>query len=185
MSANDSINLPPSSIQGFNPAILKPIPTKYSGYRFRSRSEARWAVFFDSIRLPFDYEPEGFLFADSSCYLPDFYLPSVRMWAEVKGAYFGLDEERRCEQVCRGTRRNFLYLDGSPNFRAYYGATVDAGDVTVVPYSLDIHWFDKAYREKRLFAQPEYDGADPAQFSKQYQIAIYESRRDRFGEKNA
>lgn len=116
---------------------------------------------------------------------PDFYLPSVRMWAEVKGAYFGLDEEKRCEQVCRGTRRNFLYLDGSPNFRQYYGATIDAGDVTVVPYSLDIHWFDKAYRERRLFAQPEYDGPDPTQFSKKYQIAIYEARRDRFGAKDA
>ena len=30
---------------------IKPIETKYNGYRFRSRLEARWAVFFDMILL--------------------------------------------------------------------------------------------------------------------------------------
>ena len=30
---------------------IKPIETHYKGYRFRSRLEARWAVFFDAAKL--------------------------------------------------------------------------------------------------------------------------------------
>jgi hypothetical protein len=39
---------------------IKPIETLYRGYRFRSRSEARWAVFFDVAGIAWQYEPEGF-----------------------------------------------------------------------------------------------------------------------------
>jgi hypothetical protein len=28
---------------------LKPIETQFKGYRFRSRTEARWAIFFEQI----------------------------------------------------------------------------------------------------------------------------------------
>jgi hypothetical protein len=38
----------------------KAIETRYRGYRFRSRSEARWAVFFDAAGIAWQYEPEGF-----------------------------------------------------------------------------------------------------------------------------
>jgi hypothetical protein len=38
----------------------KPIETLYRGYRFRSRLEARWAIFFDRARIPWRYEPEGY-----------------------------------------------------------------------------------------------------------------------------
>lgn len=44
----------------------------YNGYRFRSRLEARWAVFFDSLRMRYEYEPEGFELDDGTWYLPDF-----------------------------------------------------------------------------------------------------------------
>jgi len=39
---------------------IKPIETLYNGYRFRSRLEARWAVFFDAIGLKYEYEVEGY-----------------------------------------------------------------------------------------------------------------------------
>jgi len=59
----------------------------YRGYRFRSRLEARWAVFFDSIGLQFEYEPEGFVLPSGQCYLPDFCVVTPqgkRCWYEVK-----------------------------------------------------------------------------------------------------
>jgi hypothetical protein len=62
----------------------KPIETIYKGYRFRSRGEARWAVFFDAVGLPYDYEKEGFVLDDGTKYLPDFWLPSLKLWVEVK-----------------------------------------------------------------------------------------------------
>ena len=34
------------------------LPTKYAGIQFRSRLEARWAVFFDALKIKWEYEPE-------------------------------------------------------------------------------------------------------------------------------
>lgn len=53
---------------------IKSIETEYNGYRFRSRLEARWAVFFDALHVPYEYEPEGFDLGDGTYYLPDFRL---------------------------------------------------------------------------------------------------------------
>lgn len=63
---------------------IKPIETIYKGYRFRSRLEARWAVFFDALDVKWEYEPEGFDLGDAGKYLPDFHLPDHRLWIEVK-----------------------------------------------------------------------------------------------------
>jgi hypothetical protein len=64
---------------------IKAIETSYKGYRFRSRLEARWAVFFDALDIEFQYEPEGFE-KDGQRYLPDFYIPQSKVWVEVKGS---------------------------------------------------------------------------------------------------
>ena len=40
--------------------MTKAIETVYNGYRFRSRLEARWAVFFDALGVKYEYEAEGF-----------------------------------------------------------------------------------------------------------------------------
>lgn len=64
---------------------IKAIETEYNGYRFRSRLEARWAVFFDNAGIKYEYEPEGFELEDGTMYLPDFYLPDLKVYAEVKG----------------------------------------------------------------------------------------------------
>ena len=69
---------------------IKPIETIYNGYRFRSRLEARWAVFFDAAGIEYQYEPEGFeikpVYGEDTAYLPDFYLPEFDIYAEVKGS---------------------------------------------------------------------------------------------------
>ena len=64
---------------------IKPIETVYNGYRFRSRLEARWAVFFDTLGIRYEYEPEGFVLSDGTKYLPDFWLTDLHVWVEVKG----------------------------------------------------------------------------------------------------
>lgn len=67
--------------------MIKAIETRYKGYRFRSRLEARWAVAFDAMRIPWKYEPEGYVLEDGTWYLPDFYLPATEdgIFVEVKG----------------------------------------------------------------------------------------------------
>lgn len=67
------------------------IQTRYAGCHFRSRLEARWAVFFDDMGIPWQYEPQGFNI-DGRNYLPDFLLPECQTWIEVKGDEHALDK---------------------------------------------------------------------------------------------
>lgn len=63
---------------------IKPIETHYKEYRFRSRLEARWAVFFDAMGIDWKYEDEGFQLGPFGNYLPDFYIPQFDCFIEVK-----------------------------------------------------------------------------------------------------
>lgn len=72
---------------------IKAIETEYNGYKFRSRLEARWAVFFDAAGIEYEYEPEGQETADGKKYLPDFYLPELDTHVEVKGKREGYEKE--------------------------------------------------------------------------------------------
>lgn len=66
-------------------SALTAIETTYAGCRFRSRLEARWAVFFDKLGIKWLYEPQGYVLGNGDRYLPDFWLPDEAMWVEVKG----------------------------------------------------------------------------------------------------
>ena len=83
---------------------LKAIQTEYKGYKFRSRLEARWAVFFDTLGVKWEYEPEGYDLGNGVYYLPDFLLHDVTVnhglfqrhcdiYVEVKGVM--TDEDAR------------------------------------------------------------------------------------------
>lgn len=65
--------------------MTKAIETHYNDYRFRSRLEARWAVFFDTLGVRYIYEREGFDLGMAGWYLPDFWLPQFDCWVEIKG----------------------------------------------------------------------------------------------------
>lgn len=84
---------------------MKPIETAYNGYRFRSRLEARWAVFFDALGVDYEYEPEGFDLGNGVYYLPDFRVKCwgnrgeiwdepYDLWIEVKGEMTISDERK-------------------------------------------------------------------------------------------
>lgn len=105
---------------------MKAIETKYNGYRFRSRLEARWAVFLDALGVKYEYEPEGFQ-KDGLYYLPDFRVKcgalrgeSVTpfdLYIEVKGNM--TDEDRKKIGTFAVNYRldehyNSHYVDGLP-----------------------------------------------------------------------
>lgn len=79
---------------------LKPIQTEYGGFLFRSRLEARWAVFFDACGVDWEYEPEGYDLGNGLMYLPDFLLHGVDgrdggdLYVEVKGQMTDSDAEK-------------------------------------------------------------------------------------------
>jgi hypothetical protein len=64
----------------------KAIETRAYGCRFRSRLEARWAVFFTEMEWRWEFEPEGFQTPQGG-YLPDFKVhpgTGAARWFEVK-----------------------------------------------------------------------------------------------------
>jgi hypothetical protein len=87
---------------------MKAIETLYNGYRFRSRLEARWAIFFDMMGIEYEYEKEGYNL-DGVWYLPDFWLPQYKYWIEIKGEMPTKEEEMRAELLAAHTN-NKVYI---------------------------------------------------------------------------
>jgi len=69
---------------------IKPIQTYYDGHWFRSRLEARWAVVFNALGVPYEYEPEGFDLGDGLYYLPDFRVKCYGCRGDYKSEPFDL-----------------------------------------------------------------------------------------------
>jgi hypothetical protein len=77
---------------------LKPLvtmPAEFDGIKYRSRNEARWAVFFNELGIRFAYEEEGFDLGGGIRYLPDFHIPFQDkfrrdMYFEIKPSASGL-----------------------------------------------------------------------------------------------
>lgn len=85
------------------------LPTNYRGITFRSRQEARFAVFLSDLSIPFEYEPNGFAFKNGAWYLPDFYLPKQECYVEIKGKKPLPHELQLCQWLCENTNtRVFL-----------------------------------------------------------------------------
>jgi hypothetical protein len=112
------------------PAI-RPIETRYKGYRFRSRLEARWAVVFDRLEIPWGYEVQGYALP-SGPYLPDFELRPRNfplLQVEVKGNLSGFKEWWKITELVRNGCHVTLLADipepanrhqeGNPLFQAY------------------------------------------------------------------
>jgi hypothetical protein len=96
------------------PTTIKAIETRYAGYRFRSRLEARYAVFFDALHLPWEYEEEGFVLGAVGHYLPDFWLPTLSLWIEIKGPPPTDEERAKARALAEHTIQDVAILAGPP-----------------------------------------------------------------------
>jgi len=99
--------------------MIKAIQTQYKGCNFRSRLEARWAVFFDALGVEWDYEPEGFELPDGTRYLPDFWLPKYRVWIEIKGQEATPEEKAKCFLMAQHTSCPCFLIVGPPRLKDY------------------------------------------------------------------
>lgn len=171
--------------------MILPIPTKYKGYNFRSRLEARWAVFFDYMNIQYHYEIEGFQL-ESGLYLPDFYLPRFKMFAEVKPCGFSSLEYDHLFNLSKATNKVCLMLVGPPDFKSYKSVYVEKGDTDYWDchncidhrYYLVSHYF----KENNFWWS--HEGADYCEFFSEegyygddYVDAVYAARGERFGNK--
>jgi hypothetical protein len=176
--------------QDWHAGSVTAIETLWKGYRCRSRLEARWCCFLDSMGIRFEYEPEGYQLVNGERYLPDFLLSHIDLLAEVK-PYIrnqGMDPFRKAKEFVRaGMRPEILLLKGAPDFRLYSMFRkinlVDGPAYEISNTSLDIYsgrprWY---FKEKRLYenASPgEFETED--QFSSEYKEAVYAARGHRF-----
>lgn len=119
------------------------IPTTYRGIRFRSKSEAITAGFFDTHGILWVYEPEGFA-VKGVCYLPDFYLPVIRTFVEVKPVMF-LDECTKFETFMEAMRDSYgaWILTVENNKVLPVSMLINDGDEEEVDEGW--HWFDVGY----------------------------------------
>jgi hypothetical protein len=92
---------------------MQPIETNYKGFRFRSRSEARWAVFLDTIQISWRYEEQGFDL-NGTGYLPDFWVPDWNAWVEIKGPKPTPEEIDKCRLLSEASGKLVLLVSGDP-----------------------------------------------------------------------
>ncbi|MGY4902533.1 hypothetical protein [Streptomyces sp. 900116325] len=64
---------------------IEALPTWYAETTFRSALEASWAATLDSLNIAWEYEPETITLPSGATYIPDFRLPDIDAWLEVKG----------------------------------------------------------------------------------------------------
>lgn len=149
-----------------NGQSIKPIETVYNGYRFRSRLEARWAVFFDRVGIPYEYESEGFEFKDGTKYLPDFYLPWFHAYVEIKPKH--MDEhsmsiaKSKCEKMFSKPGCIVLLCAGDPvecDMEVYCNESDDDGGGTMWMPAMFVEgaWFaDKPWEEDECWGTSKH-----------------------------
>jgi hypothetical protein len=104
--------------------MLKAIETIYNGNKFRSRLEARWAVFFSNLNIDYLYELEGFDL-NGDWYLPEFFIPSWNCWIEIKPdkpVLYDTEnkiniekrEYRLCQLLAKESKKAVLLIGGDP-----------------------------------------------------------------------
>lgn len=93
---------------------MKAIETIYKSYRFRSRLEARWAMFYDCLDLKWQYEPEGFDL-DGINYLPDFHIDGLG-YVEIKPESPTEAENKKAERLAYCTQKKvFIFFGNIPH----------------------------------------------------------------------
>ncbi len=111
---------------------LKPLETLYDGHRFRSRREARWAVFFKEAGIPAQYEEQGYDLGAAGWYLPDFRINSgtpADHFFEVKGVAPTREELAKAEALCEQSKLPVYVYYAEPRLPASSSLTYMTGEI--------------------------------------------------------
>lgn len=180
---------------------MKPLPTKYAGISFRSRTEARWAVFFDALGVKWTYEDEGYALSNGQAYLPDFRIrleTGKFLYVEVKPDNFDKFEDekqsylKKIHVFSKEAGSVVLIADGTPSFKPY---DVINGEMEWPSLLLafwqdydpflrlaDEYWmsYTKTDEEGKMWIDADERAIGKA-FGNQYVVAIGRSRAEKFG----
>ena len=90
-------------------------PTLYRGIRFRSELEAGWARTLDHLSTEWEYERHACKLPSGAHYLPDFWLPAVRTFIEVKGPHG--QRRHKPHELAEEVNEDVIVLIGWPPVR--------------------------------------------------------------------
>jgi len=100
---------------------FKPQDTEYGGILYRSKLEARWALFFDENKISHKYElAKVDLGIDK--YTPDFWLPEFQLWVEIKpykqdnprSTHWTHQTHSKCYRLSIESGKPVLLIQGNP-----------------------------------------------------------------------
>lgn len=148
--------------------MIKAIDTRYNNHLFRSRLEARWAVYFDKLAVDWVYEPEGYELP-SGRYLPDFLLPDFGIYIEVKPLP---EKDTRWLDFVKLIQKPMMILIGLPALKTYPVIHPDAAGY--ISEGFLVAGYDKKYFPV-YYAPADYYKDDP-----EYQVAIEAACSARF-----
>jgi hypothetical protein len=115
---------------------MKAINTHFDNLYFRSRLEARWAVYFKSLGIEYVYEMEGYNF-DGFNYLPDFYFRKYDFYGEVKHEHFGDVDAKKWNSFVTNIKKPLIIFDGTPNakpLKSLFWNGYEVGEIQTIPF---------------------------------------------------
>lgn len=129
------------------PADMIARPTTYRGTPFLSELEAGWARTLDHLSIEWEYERHAFKLPSGAGYLPDFWLPALRTFIEVKGAHG--QRRDKPEELAQEVTKDVIVLIGWPPVRKRNS-----------PYIWDrfLNWADPLGYDTRLALCPACGG---------------------------
>lgn len=139
-------------------------PTEFMGIMYRSRTEARWAVFFDRLAVKCEYELKRFKRADGRWYTPDFYIVDFDTFVEDKpeNQMIILEEADKALALYEEKHaRSVWHVMGSPS----------AEQPSILDFSI---------RERFAGIVDQYQNLEAFIFSKHIRAKVLEDRRDDF-----
>lgn len=122
--------------------------TTFLGTKFRSALEANWAATLSSLDIAWEYEPRLIRLPSGCNYLPDFWLPQIGTWLEVKG-----DEIPRVEKAYELAEQVICKCTGECTCQWFGGEIVLVGRSplrTDYPRRSVLYWQDARYPSAHL-----------------------------------
>lgn len=157
---------------------IAPLPTEYLGIEYRSRLEARWAVFLTALGLRFHYEYNGYQLP-SGRYLPDFFVPLMRrgiatFQEEEIGVFIEIkatdppagNSLTLCRELASAMQREVWLFAGPPDDEMFihaFNPEHGRGPLPTVIEHVLLPLQDRVFNRQR------------------YEQAIFRARRERFG----
>jgi len=126
---------------------------------FNTEADARWAIFFEELGIPYLYENKFIIISNGSAILPSFYLPNFHegTYGIVK-SFFDDESIEECYLLFEKTKKTVVFLEGMPDYKCQK-VIHDLGQSHPI-YSTAIFCADQAQYNNGFFWNPGYEDKD-------------------------